>query len=78
MTKTLNPILSWKFLRLQSLIRILRNYRLRLGYPLPDLLKQLALSKSSYYYQKSVKRKPDKYADIHKMWTIVNKVDKRN
>lgn len=33
-------------------------------YPLPDLLKQLELSKSSYYYQESVKRKPDKYADI--------------
>ena len=33
-------------------------------YPLPDLLKQLELSKSSYYYQESAIRNPDKYADI--------------
>lgn len=37
---------------------------LKSKYPLPDLLKQLELSKSSYYYQKFVMRKPDKYAAL--------------
>ena len=37
---------------------------LKSKYPLPDLLKQLELSKSSYYYQESAMRKPDKYADL--------------
>ena len=33
-------------------------------YPLPALLKWLELSKSSYYYQEAVKKRPDKYKDI--------------
>lgn len=37
---------------------------LRSKYSLPDLLKRLELSKSSYYYQESAMRQPDKYADI--------------
>ena len=37
---------------------------LKSKYPLPDLLKQLELSKSSDYYQESAMRKPDKYADL--------------
>lgn len=37
---------------------------LKSKYPLPDLLKQLELSKSSYYYQEFVMRKPDKYAAL--------------
>ena len=37
---------------------------LKSKYPLPDLLKRLGLSKSSYYYQETVKKQPDKYTDI--------------
>lgn len=37
---------------------------LKSKYPLPGLLKRLGLSKSSYYYQEAVKKKPDKYSDI--------------
>lgn len=37
---------------------------LKSKYPLPDLLKQLELSKCSYYYQEFVMRKPDKYAAL--------------
>ena len=37
---------------------------LKSKYPLPDLLKRLGLSKSSYYYQEAVKKQPDKYSDI--------------
>lgn len=33
-------------------------------YSLPVLLKWLALSKSSYYYQETIMKKPDKYADM--------------
>ena len=33
-------------------------------YSLPDLLKRLELSKSSYYYQEASMKKPDKYNDI--------------
>lgn len=33
-------------------------------YSLPVLLKWLALSKSSYYYQEAIMKKPDKYEDI--------------
>ena len=37
---------------------------LKSKYSLPDLLKRLGLSKSSYYYQEAAKKKPDKYSDI--------------
>ena len=37
---------------------------LKSKYPLPALLKWLELSKSSYYYQEAVKKRPDKYKDI--------------
>ncbi len=37
---------------------------LKSKYPLPALLKRLELSKSSYYYQEAVKKRPDKYKDI--------------
>ena len=37
---------------------------LKSKYSLPDLLKRLGLSKSSYYYQESAINKPDKYSDI--------------
>ena len=37
---------------------------LKSKYPLPDLLKRLGLSKSSYYYQEAIKKKPNKYSDI--------------
>ncbi len=33
-------------------------------YSLPDLLKRLELSKSSYYYQEASMKKPDQYNDI--------------
>jgi transposase-like protein len=39
---------------------------LKTRYSLPILLKRLDLSKSSYYYQEAVKRKPDKYSNIRK------------
>ena len=39
---------------------------LKSKYPLPLLLKQLNLSKSSYYYQESALNKQDKYTDIRK------------
>lgn len=34
-------------------------------YPLPQLLKFLNIAKSSYYYQKAVIKRPDKYREIH-------------
>ena len=37
---------------------------LKSKYPLPDLLKRLGLLKSSYYYQETAQRQPDKYSDI--------------
>ena len=37
---------------------------LKSKYPLPELLKRLGLSKSSYYYQEAVKKQIDKYRDI--------------
>ena len=37
---------------------------LKSKYPLPDLLKRLGLSKSSYYYQEAAQKQPDKYSDI--------------
>lgn len=37
---------------------------LKSKYPLPDLLKQLELSKNSYYYPEFVMRKSDKYAAL--------------
>ncbi len=37
---------------------------LKSKYPLPDLLESLEISKSSYYYQETVKKQPDKYSDI--------------
>ena len=37
---------------------------LKSKYPLPDLLEHLELSKSSYYYQETVKKQPNKYSDI--------------
>ncbi len=37
---------------------------LKSKYPLPDLLKRIGLSKSSYYYQEAVKKQPNKYSDI--------------
>lgn len=37
---------------------------LKSKYSLPDLLKRLGLSKSSYYYQEAAQKKPDKYSDI--------------
>lgn len=36
-------------------------------YSLPALMDQLGLSKSSYYYQEAVMKKPDKYTDIRSM-----------
>ena len=35
-------------------------------YPLPSLLERLSFSKSSYYYQKSVSRRKDKYNSIRR------------
>jgi len=40
---------------------------LRDTYPLNELLKQLDLSKSSYFYQKDVSKGPDKYAGLRTM-----------
>lgn len=37
---------------------------LKSKYPLPDLLKRLGLSKSSYYYQEAAPKQPGKYSDI--------------
>lgn len=37
---------------------------LKSKYPLPDLLKRLGLSKSSYYYQEAAQKQPDKNSDI--------------
>ncbi len=42
---------------------------LKSKYSLPVLLKQLDFSKSSYYYQRTVNRKGDKYSDIQKRIT---------
>ena len=42
---------------------------LKSKYSLPVLLKQLDFSKSSYYYQRTVNRKGDKYSDIRKRIT---------
>lgn len=36
---------------------------LKSKYPLPDLLKRLGLSKSSYYYQEAAPKQPGKYSD---------------
>ena len=44
---------------------------LRDEYPLNELLNRLALSKSSYFYQRTIQTKPDKYASLR---TAVNEV----
>lgn len=33
-------------------------------YPLPDLLILLKISKSSYYYQETMRKQPDKYSEV--------------
>lgn len=43
---------------------------LKMKYPLPLLLKQINLSKSSYYYQESTLKKQDKYFGMRKKITV--------
>lgn len=46
-------------------------------YSLPDLLKRLELSKSSYYYQEASMKKPDKYNDIRVRIRLLFKENKQ-
>lgn len=50
---------------------------LKSKYSLPDLLKRLELSKSSYYYQESAMRKPDKYTDVRTIIRLLFYEDKQ-
>ena len=38
-------------------------------YPLPDLLRVLKIARSSYYYQETVRKQPDKYSEVRKKIT---------
>ena len=43
-------------------------------YPLQQLLKCLCMAKSSYYYQKSVMKQPDKYDELHIQIKIITNI----
>ena len=46
---------------------IVNNWRLKTGHPLREIIAFLKISKSSYEYQRSAMRRPDKYADLRKL-----------